>query len=55
MKTPQKESVFKLMFVVNIERRKNEENIYSSTYVYFVSVDYEISVPRRIPHSRRVT
>ena len=53
---PHIEAVFRLMFVVNIESAKkqqsNEENIHSSTCVHLVSLDYEISVPHIIPHSR---
>ena len=49
-------AVFRLMFVVNIESAKkqqsNEENIHSSTCVYLVSLDYEISVPHIIRHNR---
>ena len=48
--------VFGPMFVVNIESAKkqqsNEENIHSSTCVYLVSLDYEISVPHIIRHNR---
>ena len=59
MRMPHIEAVFRLMFVVNIESTKkqqsNEENIHSSICVYLVSVDYEISVPRIIPLSRRLT
>ena len=54
-RTPHIEAVFRLMFVVNIESAKkqqsNKENIHSSTSVYLVSLDYEISVPH-INHSR---
>ena len=50
------EAVFGPMFVVNIESAKkqqsNEENIHSSTCVYLVSLDYEISVPHIIRHNR---
>ena len=49
-------AVFRPMFVGNIESAKkqqsNEENIHSSTCVYLVSLDYEISVPHIIRHNR---
>ena len=50
------EAVLKLMLFVNIESAKkqqsNEENIHSSTRVYLVSLDYEISFPHIICHNR---
>ena len=55
---PHIEAVLRPVFVVNIESAKKqqskEENIHSSTCVYLVSLDYEISVPHIIRHSRLV-